>query len=631
MGSENLSEKRPASRVTTLLGIGLLVGLVYGSIEAVEAYTLSLIPGALTWRNGNAEMALVFMPLFYGLLYLLLSLPVVLLALLLRRIPWDLLWIVVLSGCSAYFAAELQGEIFSGYTSIIIGLGVAAVVFRWYRARRERGTRPLSRTIAWTFSVVMVLGLGFNGAIRLQEQWKLHHLPRPTQSSPNVLLLVMDTERADHLVPYGYQRPTSPAIAALAKDATLFESAYATSSWTLPSHASMFTGRYLHEHHAGELGQRYLDRSFPVLAEALRDRGYATGGFVANRYWTGRTSGLNRGFLHYEDYYGNIADAINRTVAGRLVYGELRPRLGIVDIPGRKRTDRINADLLDWLDGIQDHPFFAFCNYFDTHMPYLPPPSVAGMFGGTMDSLDEDEAVGIGGFDERNTVPSEAKLLQWISRYDESLAFMDRSIGALLDSLRVRGLLENTIVILASDHGENFGEKGLLHHGTSLYLTELRVPLLVRYPKQFPAGVRVQVPVSLADIPATVAGLTGIPRGVFPGPSLADAVKPGDSTRAILAEIALRPEKSKNAAFPAGRGWIHSLVSDRWQFILEESGRVELYDLKTDPAELQDVSSAAENQQLVSGFRARLTALIPVTTAHSRSRPKSAEADGQQP
>jgi arylsulfatase A-like enzyme len=427
----------------------------------------------------------------------------------------------------------------------------------------------------------------------------------------------MDTERADHLTSYGYQRPTSPEIAKLALEATLFESAYSASSWTLPSHASMFTGRYLHEHLAGATGQRrgrgsprkeYLDGRYPVLAEALRDRGYATGGFVANRYWTGRQAGISRGFLHYEDYYGNLGDAINRTVVGRRLGEEFRPKLGILDIPGRKRTDRINADLLDWLDAIGDRPFFAFLNYFDVHMPYLPPREVAGMFGGTLDSLEEDEAVGIGAFDENARMPSEAKLLRWLDRYDESLAFMDRHIGALLDSLERRGILDNTIVILTSDHGESFGEKGLLHHGTSLYLTELKVPLIVRYPARFRAGARVSVPVSTADIPATVARLTGVPAGSFPGQPLPDAENAGDSARIVLAEVAMRPTRSKDA--PSARGWVKSLVTDRWQFLLEQSGRVELYDIRMDPAELHDVASAPENQALIADFRSRLAPLL---------------------
>src|SRR5690606_6332784 len=135
----------------------------------------------------------------------------------------------------------------------------------------------------------------------------------------------------------------------------------------------MFVGRALHDHQAGLMRRPFLDERFPTLAEELRQGGYATGGFVANTYWCGRQTGLDRGFIRYEDMFGNVGDAIARTSLGRLLAYDVLPRFRVMDVPGRKYAAEINSDLIDWIDDLDDRPFFAFVNYFDVHGPYLPP------------------------------------------------------------------------------------------------------------------------------------------------------------------------------------------------------------------------------------------------------------------
>src|SRR6185295_8221902 len=217
---------------------------------------------------------------------------------------------------------------------------------------------------------------------------------------------------------------------------------------------------------------------------------------VANTFWCGRNTGLDRGFVHYEDFYGNVGDALARTVLGRTMYDEVLPHVGVVDFPGRKHAADINARVLDWIDGVGDRPFFVFANYMDVHGPYIPPPSYEGRFGPKGPPRRANE-IELGAIDGGTRVPSAAVLRAWIDRYDESLLYLDEQIGRLLDELARRGVLDNTIVVFTSDHGENWGEHELIYHGHSLYQEQIRIPLIVRYPARVAAGTRSAAPVAL--------------------------------------------------------------------------------------------------------------------------------------
>jgi arylsulfatase A-like enzyme len=270
-------------------------------------------------------------------------------------------------------------------------------------------------------------------------------------------VLVADTLRADHLSSYGYSRPTTPRLDRLASEGWAFLDAYSSSSWTLPAHASLMTGRRMHEHHAGEQRRPYLDRQFATLAEVLGGAGYVSAGFVANTFWCGRNTGLDRGFVHYEDFYGSVGDALARTVLGRLLAYEVLPRFGLLDFPGRKRAADVNERMLDWIDGVGDRPFFVFANYMDVHGPYLPPPGYEGRFGGKR-PLRRAAEIELGAVHGGTIVPEPEVLRAWMNRYDESLVYLDEQIGRLVDELARRGVLDKTIVVFTSDHGENWGE-----------------------------------------------------------------------------------------------------------------------------------------------------------------------------
>jgi arylsulfatase A-like enzyme len=415
-------------------------------------------------------------------------------------------------------------------------------------------------------------------------------------------VLVADTLRADHVSVYGYQRPTTPRLDRLAAEGRLFLNAYSSSSWTLPAHASLLTGRRLSEHRAGIQGRPFLDGQFPTLAEVLAKAGYATGGFVANTFWCGRQTGLSRGFIRYEDFYGNLGDALARTVLGRMLAYEILPHFGFTDIPGRLRASDINENLLRWIDGLGDRPFFALANYLDVHGPYIPPPSHDGRFAGQR--LERRSGrIAVGDLEDSTQLPDAAVVKGWIDRYDESLAYLDEQVGQLLDELARRKLLDRTIVVFASDHGENWGEHDLIYHGHSLYLEQVKIPMMIRFPSQVTPGERDVRPIDLTHIPRLVTDLAGLRDVPFPSrPLVAPAVS--DLGEVAVSEVGQR--RGVPATWPTASGNLRSLQTARWQLIEQTEAPDQLYDLQADPRESTNLAQDSRFAGMLSALQKRL-------------------------
>src|SRR6185312_9177604 len=183
-------------------------------------------------------------------------------------------------------------------------LGIGTQLTRMFVRRRAQALALMRRTLLPLAGLVVVIAIIEPTTSVAIDRFARARLPAAERRA-NVLLLVADTLRADHVSAYGYARPTTPRLDRLASEGWMFLDAYSASSWTLPAHASMMTGRRMHEHRAGQQSRPYLDRRFATLAEVLGRAGYASGGFVANTFWCGRNTGLDRGFVHYEDFYGN--------------------------------------------------------------------------------------------------------------------------------------------------------------------------------------------------------------------------------------------------------------------------------------------------------------------------------------
>jgi arylsulfatase A-like enzyme len=389
---------------------------------------------------------------------------------------------------------------------------------------------------------------------------------------------VLDAVRATQLHAYGYPRPTSPHLDTLARRGARFAAAMATASWSLPSHATMFTGRYGHELSTSWIDG--LDSRYPTLAELFAARGFATGGFSANIEYTSRHFGLNRGFIHFEDGQVGVRAAISTTTIGAKLRGRLPVRLRYWLTP-RKTADSVTAEFLSWQQELRGRPFFAFLNYFDGHAPYDPPAPWNRMF------LAREPR----SRDAWSSRPVPADVVEGLTgAYDGGIAYEDHAIGALLAGLALRGVLDSTIVVVTADHGEEFGEHGLIGHGHGLNNGALQVPLIVFAPgHHVPAGVVIDRPVSLRDLGATILALVDDTAAAsFPGHSLAGLWQ-GDTTveaSPVLSEVDWAPHVPSDV--PLGRGDMASLVQGRWHLIRLGDGSLSLYDRLLDPLEQTD-------------------------------------------
>ena len=587
-------------RRSSLLLLGLGLGLGLGLVEAAAALA-GTAAHLVNSRRGTAAEIWFVAPAVDGLA----GLAAGALAALGRRLRpalrWDAALVAAIAALGTYYVCRVPTFLFNDTAAILLGLGVAVQATRSVLRSPDRWEHALRRGLPLLAGLPPLLAGAGLAERRLAEARAIARLPRPPEGAPNVLLLVMDTQRADRMSVYGYPRPTTPRLEQLAREGVRYANASSASAWTLPSHASLFTGRQLHEHAAGLLDRQYLDRRYPTLAETLRAAGYATAGFAANIFWTGRHTGLQRGFLHYEDFFGTLGDALVRTEIGRRLRYSVLPWFGWIDLPGRKRAPALNARLLAWLDRIGDRPFFAFVNYFDVHSPYLPPPPYRGRFSGRRESPHPRGEVEVGRLAGDIEVPAGDSLAWLDDAYDESILFLDASIGALLDSLAARGLLDRTLVIVTSDHGEAHGEHGMMWHGNSLYRHQTWVPLILRLPGRVPAGAVVSTPVGIEQIPATVAGLVGTAPGVFPGPSLPLA---GHEDGRILTLLARRSRTAAN--WPASRGSLAAWTTRRWHYIERDGRDPELFDLRVDPAETVNLARQAAFADTVARFRAAL-------------------------
>jgi len=481
--------------------------------------------------------------------------------------------------------------------------------------RHPARTIRVARVAATGLALIVLAGAAcVVGIERYRERASLSAVPEADPGVPNVLLLVLDTVRAKSLGFMGGSPVTSPNIDSLAAHAIVFENAVATAPWTLPSHASMFTGRWPHELSVG--WSSALDGEVPTVAEELARRGYATAGFVANLSYAARPYGLDRGFAHYEDFPISVGQAVLSTSLGREVstIDALRSMLHYHELLNRKDVDRINRDFLAWLDGRPDRPFFAFLNYFDAHEPYEPPADLRRLaapgyrrsnMGHRHNLLRGVNARRL----EKAGMPA-ADIPRELALYEASVRDLDRGIGELLRSLEERGLLENTVLILVSDHGEQFGEHGLFEHGQSLYEPVIHVPLVIRLPGDPPVD-RLSDAVSIRDIAATILDLAAGAPDVLPGSSLAPLwgpSRPGDPAVVISPAVSeLARGLVEQPWYPIARGLeMQSMTSGTIQYICNPDASEELYDLATDPDESSNLVGTPVGDQAVLAFRSAI-------------------------
>jgi arylsulfatase A-like enzyme len=587
-----------------LLVLGAWFGLVTGMVEGIGLLAVF----GYGWLAPNNVRAGVTAPIIWisalvnlGL-FLLLALCGMLAQKLLPKVevPKLLVPLFVFVACVDWLA--LSGRL--GPIAVLsLAAGIAVTYNRWFQKHTSDTLSLLHRTLPAVVAIAVLAFLGVEGTAWLRERVAMAKLPPAIPGSPNVLVVVIDTLRADHMALYGYSRETTPHLDAIAKQGVVFDNDISPSPWTLGSHASMLTGRYPHEH--GVDHDVALGTTYPTLPEVFARSGYRTGGVSANVHYFARRTGLARGFIHFNDYFYSVEDMFSRTLWGRIVhkYAPDSPRFD--EVFARNRAPQVNQELLSWIDQDRSKPFFAFINYFDVHDPYQPLDPYRKMFNhadtnAAPPQIDQRIDRKEHPYLYRLSHMSPRDFQDQVDAYDGATYYVDEQIANLFSELDKRGLSQNTLVVITSDHGECFGDHGLLGHWNSLYREIVHVPLIYYWPGKIPAGVRITKTVSAVSLPATVLELAGIKADVaFPVASLAQlwerqGVDP--SWPDPLAEVGRNMHLPEG--YPAYQGWLKTIVGPQWHLIVSEKLPPELYDWKADPKELNNRAAGGDEEAL---------------------------------
>ncbi|MFN8582533.1 MAG: sulfatase-like hydrolase/transferase [Gemmatimonadaceae bacterium] len=591
-GSSNPGAVRtpPRTRFIDAFAIGLSFAWLAGLVHFGETVVARHVLHELVWVSRDFQW---MAPLAYGLVIL----PVVLILSLLYAAlgtPWLLRLTIFASAIIAGFGVLLPYSQIARIASLVLAAGAAFQLARGELARAV----PRYRRFAFVGALVIAALAGLMPWWRgHQSRQALQGLPVAPSGATNVLLIILDTVRAASLSLYGNPEPTTPHLEQWAREGAVFSETYAVAPWTLPSHASLFTGRY-----AGELSADWktpLGNSDSTLAELFARRGYATGAFMANMHYTSWDAGLDRGFATYLDYRTSWWQLVRSSAwTQTAMFDQLRSARSIAAVISalvhpdlsidmkhtfdRKLGTEVTTQFLAWQRTVGVRPFFAVLNYFDAHQPYYAPVAYQHFprSGGT-------------------------------ARYKAAIAYLDHNIDSILVELKQRGQLEHTLVVVTSDHGELFNEHGLSGHAHNLYRNVLRVPLLLRLPAAVPQGVRIPTTVSLRDVPATIIDLAGLPGAHVPGASLRATWTDSSASRSpALSEVSHAPNVSPT--YPTAKGPMKSLTADAIHYIRNGDRREEFFDMRADTSESTNLVASRADE--VVRWRARVDSVLAART-----------------
>lgn len=423
--------------------------------------------------------------------------------------------------------------------------------------------------------------------------------PLDSKDKPNVILIVMDTIRADHLSSYNYFRKTTPNIDGIAREGVLFENAISASSWTVPSHASIFTGVYPSKHGVDSEHQ-YLEDKFTTLAEVLRLSGYKTFGYSNNTYISSKLN-MTQGFDFFEVSNAGIrkSDLSDFRLIND-VTRNIKNFLGMNDAGSRETNEKVK----EWIKSSYDSkkPFFLFINYMESHLPYKPPRPYNTRY---LKKEDISKAKTV----NQNRILYMAKKVQMNNKdfeilrtlYDGEISYVDSKINDLVDFIRQLKMLDNTILIITSDHGENIGDHNLMSHVLCLYDSLLHVPLIIRYPKLFPAGIKIKGQVQTTDIFPTILDSLNIEwKGIkeIQGHTLVPLMKGSQRNESSLAiaelgidsgELSLLKKANPQLDASEYARMLETIRTDTFKYIWSSDGRDEFYNIREDPDELNNL------------------------------------------
>jgi len=463
-------------------------------------------------------------------------------------------FLMVFAGALVVISAP---ELITKYAALALSAGVAVVACRRIASREDHWLQWAGRKILCVPVIILACFVVVAGGSLAMQKWAMARLPQAAPGAPNVILMVLDTVRRDRLPPNTYDKIKLPALDRIAQESTVFANAWTTASWSLPSQTSLVTGHSASEHgadwHSGKLRKGTV-----TLGDYFQRRGYLAAAFSGNAAWI-TPEYFGHGFNYFEPI------PLGKTMV-RLGMGRRLSKYFPDWSPLALAAADLNTAFLNWLSGHPNRPFFAYICYMDVNN------------SGHEEIMHQAEVA--------------------IGRYDTALGRVDQRIGELERELERRGLKENTILIVTSDHGESFGAQGQDHeqalHMTSVYPEQMRIPLMIRWPQKVAGGALLQQTVSLKQVPATLEKLLDGQASVFSSPM--DLSAPVAAEQCVFGD--LRELKGSRT---------HAMVAcGSWEFILHGHNE-ELYNMESDPRAHANAVAAPENAERRAKMHALLT------------------------
>jgi arylsulfatase A-like enzyme len=541
-----------------------------------------------------------------------------------RRIqPLNSAWIVSLLLVAApWMSPEGSGSDFSSIVKKFFLLAAALLLISLWNRSRETGRMSLRRQVGLIAVIAGVALPVIAGAALIRTFHREPATAGPASLKPNVVLITMDTVRADHLSIYGYGRETTPYLKQFAHGATFYSRAVSTSDYTLVTHASIFTGLYPSWH--GASYSLPLPPDLPTLPALLRDHGYDTMESVGNAANLAPWTGLTRGFTVAE-----WTVPVTITSRDHPLYPQEGARRFLAQFTNASAFDRSLRTASDITQRAETllaqaktggRPFFLFLNYIDAHSPRIPEAPFDKRFSDTDPHFRPPDYAPIWTPPHSQlTVPEQ---LNAVALYDDAIAAEDTAIGNVLQQLRALGLYENTLVIITADHGEALGERGLLGHASgTLYQNVVGIPLLIKYPQRDEAMQSDRL-VSQVDLLPTILDVVGIaPPAFIQGRSLLR--EPSPESEIKFAEASPSPNQL-SLGNPRVRGVRRAIFSGSLKLITWSHGPTELYDLASDPYEQHDLYRSDDVRAIdLSKRLADWAAHIPHRVRHTKRLEKS--------
>ena len=497
----------------TIIGLAAAAGLLAGALAAAGEVVLLIVLGG----NTGALQPLLWAVLAYGLLGLLMGLALGILLAILRpkwKAPtaYALSWALVFASLGLFITRyrlhrdlfhegirtfSLQGLLFNGGLLVAFATLFFLLLWLWQRSACQPITRLWGSIVA--FALVVVVAVVATLATRPSSSLAAvpSGIPPGLEDAPNVILIGVDTLRADRLSSYGYTGSQTPHIDALAAESVRYEEMTAQASWTKPSFATIFTSLYPSSHTATGKPHR-LPQAVITLAEALAASGYHTGG-IADNPSISAVFGFDQGFADYvylePDYLFAANEAASQTALYQVARRVWAMAGGTQIYPQRfyQEASVVNRHALDWLQANKGTRFFLFLHYMDPHDPYFEHPYNGHGYARASDQ-DPDPAL----------APAFSEL------YDGEVRYLDQHLGRLFDWLKAEGLYNQSLIILTADHGEEFQEHGGWWHGQTLYQEQIAVPLMIKYPGATQAGAVVTDLTRSLDIAPTILDVAGL-------------------------------------------------------------------------------------------------------------------------